>query len=148
MTDADNKRRAELIDKLTLGTMTFGEFCEFERLQQQSLDSVKHLRPPSDANALDELEVKLKEMEMAKVTGFVVLYTEHLRDGRGDEGALCFPTSEKAVEWMNKERYGCDNYTYQMFHLGDEIPLSNREVEEHVVEKVTVKKHTVYGVAK
>lgn len=85
--------------------------------------------------------------EKSKVTRFVVLYTEHLRDGQ-EEGVRCFLTEEKALAWINGNRWGGDNYTYQLFHLGDEIQLSNREVKEQVVEKVTVKTHTVYEVVK
>ena len=62
---------------------------------------------------------------------FVVCWTEHLRDGT-DWGAKLVNTEAEGMAFINRlagDSFGGDNTTFQLFHLGVEIPLVREVVE-------------------
>ena len=80
---------------------------------------------------------------MSKPIGYVVYYEERLRDGK-DDGAKCFKTLDLALEFIDEAKkrfFAADNYKFQLFEMGKEIPLD--EVVTEVPQPALLTKKTV-----
>jgi hypothetical protein len=73
---------------------------------------------------------KVSKSEGVPIKGFIVMATEHLRDGEEDFGRA-FGTKEAALAYINKVATGFagSNTTFRLFTIGTEIPLKKSTVE-------------------
>jgi len=78
-----------------------------------------------------------------KPNGYVLYIYVSLQDGY-EESAKCFSTIEDAVNYINKDRWPGDQYTFRLFELGKEIKLIPFTEKEPQPSKVK----TVYKVRK
>lgn len=87
---------------------------------------------------MTKAEKRETEPEGRVVSGYVVYFREHLRDGR-EEHAKAFDSLEKAIAFINEvaNGYGGATYSFRMFELGKEVPI--RSVNEETPQPPVIK---------